>query len=1019
MFSKNHKNNSAYILLITLFIIFLIAIIHINAASSSIIQTINYGQDESCPICMNGGVCSYNSSSSNNTQCQCTNGWTQNDCSELNCVNSASSTPNITTNQCECLPGWGGVECLQCLNSSVCPGFNSAGSNATCSTDLITYSQKYFTCEVSNPSYATLMGSLFTFSCSNATEVTPGVCQLQVWDTRFTQKVENFYCTFSGCSFYTQQETNGDTSIYYQCTNTNCNCTFYSDLCTSHQSFSQAYLLYQTIAAMKTTATVQCNAETYACTLDQNELQKMLDMVIPVQCTAGECLSHYMPIPPPKPAPKNNLGMYAGIVFGSSVLILLLALAGCSVLSAYQTRRMGSLYRELQKNPSHGSSLTFKNLSYTLPVGKIGCTKQKKLLNKVSHHIKSGEIVAIMGPSGAGKTTLLDILAHRRKRGTVSGDVFIDGAKADASFKRKSGYVFQDDILMGTLTVRECLMFAANMRLPDAVSQKDKKKKVQEIMEELGISHISEVKVGNEMSRGISGGEKRRLSIGMELIFSPSILFLDEPTSGLDSFNAFSVIQSLSRLSKNGRTIVFSIHQPSSSIFELFDQLILVANGKIAYAGPAKESIKNFESQGYSFPSNFNPADVLIDIVTNLEKENKKFTFSKRMMDEDKESNKLLPSDHLNREIEDDIEENEDKIETMQYQKVAPSSNSLHNVNQSGIRQIEDEEYYYKTSENKKERGYGTVYGSDPVEKNPPKLQLSSSGEYLNRTLVYSTSFSSQFFTLSGRAFKNFSRNFFLMPSHYASAVILGALLGWVFFQSHLDLSGIQNRLGAIFFMFGVLSFGAMVSLEIFISERALYVRERANGYFYPAAYFLSKCLFDIIPLRLFPPIIMGSIMYWMIGLRPEWIHFGYFLLIMVLFNFSASSLCLAVGAIAPSVASGNFFCIILILFFMLFGGFFLSITTLPVYLSWIRYTSIFFYGFEALAINELYNVQILINPPEKVIQPYLGTGSFILELFGLHHERFYLDVVMMFVLSIAYITLAALLLKFFVKEKR
>jgi ABC-type multidrug transport system ATPase subunit/ABC-type multidrug transport system permease subunit len=888
---------------------------------------------------------------------------------------------------------------------------------------------------------------------------------MQVWDTRAPKKLENFYCTFSGCSFYTQI-VNGQTNIFYQCSTTKCNCTFESSLCTAtfEPSNPEAYFVYQTVMKMATTAVVQCISDAMTCTLTQNEMEQIWKMIIPVKCTAGECLTKYIPPPPPRPPAKNYLGLYAGVVFAASILVLLVLGFSCSIFSTFQTKQMSYLHRELQKCPVRGSTLTFKNLSYDLSVRQGLSFKKKRLLNNVSHHVESGQIMAIMGPSGAGKTTLLDILAHRKKRGTVTGSVLIDGKEIDTSFRRKSGYVFQDDILMGTLTVRECLTFAANLRLPDAVSKQEKRKRVQAILEELGIDHVADVKVGSEMARGISGGEKRRLSIACELVTNPHILFLDEPTSGLDSYNALSVIRCLNDLAKQGRTIIFSIHQPSSAIFDLFDQLVLVAKGKIAYAGPAKGAITHFESRGHVFRKNFNPADVLIDIITNLEKSKKGSSASSSPASpptfSQGERENLVKSDSLRQNNMLDDEEYIEKEQKSTVQKIDGEYDEPSSSYRRAGRGADDDdeaneeeergEANYKETLNEKRKSsnsnniavsanhYGSVTQQEDYEGTAasksrtkrkqqqnnqqdyqPDYQLPANAEKLDKRIAYSTSFASQFLTLSGRAFKNFARNFFLMPSHYGSAVLLGGLLGWVFWQSPLDLEGIQNRLGAIFFMFGILSFGAMVSLEIFVSERALYVRERANGYFYPAAYFLSKCLFDIIPLRLIPPVIMGSIIYWMIGLRADWVHFGFFLLVMVLFNFSASSLCLAVGAVAPSVASGNFFCIILILFFMLFGGFMLNLKTLPVYLSWIKYTSIFFYGFEALAINDLYNVQILINPPETIVQPYIGTGSFVLELFGLKHERFYLDIVMMFVFSIGYITLAALLLKFFVKEKR
>ena len=166
--------------------------------------------------------------------------------------------------------------------------------------------------------------------------------------------------------------------------------------------------------------------------------------------------------------------------------------------------------------------------------------------------------------------------------------------------------------------------------------------------------------------------------------------------------------------------------------------------------------------------------------------------------------------------------------------------------------------------------------------------------------LPFATSFLSQFLVLSKRAFFNFVRNFYLMPAHFGSAVILGLLLGGIYWQLGINLAASQNRVGVIFFLCSVLAFSAMSSLELFVSERTLYTREKANGYYRPMSYFFSKIAFDIIPLRVAPPLIMGSICYYMIGLRGNWNHFFWFLLILTLFNVVAGSLCLVIASIAP-----------------------------------------------------------------------------------------------------------------------
>jgi ABC-type multidrug transport system ATPase subunit len=173
-------------------------------------------------------------------------------------------------------------------------------------------------------------------------------------------------------------------------------------------------------------------------------------------------------------------------------------------------------------------------------------------------------------------------------------------------------YVDQEDTLLGTLTVRETLMYSAMLRLPKNMSLQAKKVRVQQTMMELGIDHIADRKIGVPGKRGISGGEKRRVSIAQELVTSPSILFLDEPTSGLDAYNAFVVIDTIVKLAKNyNRTVVFTIHQPRTNIFAKFDQLLVLAAGEMIYSGSASDTASHFNSVGFPIPALYNPADFL------------------------------------------------------------------------------------------------------------------------------------------------------------------------------------------------------------------------------------------------------------------------------------------------------------------------------------------------------------------------------------------------------------------------
>uniref|UniRef100_A0A8C6L4D4 ATP-binding cassette sub-family G member 2-like n=1 Tax=Nothobranchius furzeri TaxID=105023 RepID=A0A8C6L4D4_NOTFU len=224
---------------------------------------------------------------------------------------------------------------------------------------------------------------------------------------------------------------------------------------------------------------------------------------------------------------------------------------------------------------------------------------------------------AIMGATGSGKTSLLDVIAGRKNpAGLRQGHVLVNGRLVTSDLRLSSAYVVQDDILMGTLSVRENLMFSANLRLnPKRYSSSDKTSRVEAVVEDLGLTDCADTKIGTEFLRGVSGGERKRCSIGMELITSPSLLFLDEPTTGLDSNTANCIIGLLHKLSRRGKTVIFSIHQPRYSIFKLFDHLTLMHKGEIVYAGAADHALEYFTDLGYQIEAFNNPADFFMDIT--------------------------------------------------------------------------------------------------------------------------------------------------------------------------------------------------------------------------------------------------------------------------------------------------------------------------------------------------------------------------------------------------------------------
>ena len=260
--------------------------------------------------------------------------------------------------------------------------------------------------------------------------------------------------------------------------------------------------------------------------------------------------------------------------------------------------------------------LSWKDLGVTVKDRKS--KHSLSILSLCSGVVKAGEVLALMGPSGSGKTTLLNVLAHRTTgKSHIDGKVCIDGREATtASIRDLSSFVEQEDSLIGSLTVRETINFAAQLALPASVSKQARTQRVDELLTAFGLQSQARTIVGTPIRKGISGGQKRRLSVASQLIADPRIIFLDEPTSGLDSAASFEVMRYIKRVAVQHRLIVVaSIHQPSTSTFTLFDKLLLLSQGKTCYFGAREEARDWFSGIGHQVPGYTNPAEFLLDLV--------------------------------------------------------------------------------------------------------------------------------------------------------------------------------------------------------------------------------------------------------------------------------------------------------------------------------------------------------------------------------------------------------------------
>ncbi|XP_061275710.1 broad substrate specificity ATP-binding cassette transporter ABCG2 isoform X4 [Bos javanicus] len=491
---------------------------------------------------------------------------------------------------------------------------------------------------------------------------------------------------------------------------------------------------------------------------------------------------------------------------------------------------------------------------------------------------------------------------------------------------------------MGTLTVRENLQFSAALRLPTTMTSYEKNERINKVIQELGLDKVADSKVGTQFIRGVSGGERKRTSIAMELITDPSILFLDEPTTGLDSSTANAVLLLLkriwnsstgipscppvlfvvmlpkanltshsrmsgSRMSKQGRTIIFSIHQPRYSIFKLFDSLTLLASGRLMFHGPAQEALGYFGAIGFHCEPYNNPADFFLDIING-------------------DSSAVV----LNREdIGDEANETEEpsKKDTPLIEKLA--------------------EFYVNSSFFKETKVELDKFSGDQRRK-----KLSSYKE-----VTYATSFCHQLKWISRRSFKNLLGNPQASIAQLIVTVFLGLVIGAIFYDLKNDPAGIQNRAGVLFFLTTNQCFSSVSAVELLVVEKKLFIHEYISGYYRVSSYFFGKLLSDLLPMRMLPSIIFTCITYFLLGLKPKVEAFFIMMLTLMMVAYSASSMALAIAAGQSVVSIATLLMTISFVFMMIFSGLLVNLKTVVPWLSWLQYLSIPRYGYAALQHNE------------------------------------------------------------------
>ncbi|KAK6149432.1 hypothetical protein DH2020_016957 [Rehmannia glutinosa] len=514
----------------------------------------------------------------------------------------------------------------------------------------------------------------------------------------------------------------------------------------------------------------------------------------------------------------------------------------------------------------------------------------KQILKGITGSIGPGEILALMGPSGSGKTTLLKIIGGRLRE-NVKGTVTYNDISYSPALKRRIGFVTQDDVLFPQLTVEETLVFAAFLRLPSRMSQRQKHERVEMIVKELGLERCRHTRVGGGFIKGISGGERKRTSIGHEILVDPSLLLLDEPTSGLDSTSANRLLQILQGLAEAGRTIITTIHQPSSRMFHMFDKVLLISEGSPVYYGKARDSMEYFSCLRFIPEIAMNPAEFLLDLATG------------------QVNDISVPEDLFASQ------------ENAEFEKIV-------------IKYLQHK-YKVKLEPKEKEENHRTL-------KVPESLQLA-----VQVKKDWTLSWFEQFRILFKRTFKERWRDYFdhlRLIQSFGVAVLLG-LLWWK--SNTATEAQLRDQIGLLFYIciFWTSSsiFGAVY---VFPFEKMYLVKERKADMYRLSVYYVCSTLCDMVAHLLYPTFFM-CILYFMAGFKRTVECFFLTLSTILLIVVTSQGAGELFGAAVMSIKRAGMIASLILMLFLLTGGYYVQ--HIPKFMQWLKYVSFMYYGFRLL----------------------------------------------------------------------
>ena len=503
-------------------------------------------------------------------------------------------------------------------------------------------------------------------------------------------------------------------------------------------------------------------------------------------------------------------------------------------------------------------------------------------------------LTAWQGPSGAGKSSLLDALADRVKL-PVTGGVTVDGVpKDELSFKRVAKYVQQQDTLAAALSTRETLLYYSRLCCP--WDEAEARSRADSALELLGLRDQANTYIGGALFRGLSGGQKRRVSVGVQLVFQPRVLFLDEPTSGLDSAAAHHVVTGLQKVAKQvGTTTILTIHQPSEKVYGLADGLLLLSSGRMAYFGRADAAVDHFRGiSGGDVPPLTSGAEWMLDLVDTSFQEHESVEKVLKAWPESEKAREL--DGYLSTGAGDELDE---------------------------------------ALEESARRGFQAGL-----------LDLLTKGSSGDVGLLW------QVVVLTRLTFVNVMRNPAYMWLRYAMYIALSVMIGTVWLDIGSSADDIIDVVNVLFFIAAFMVFMSISVLPAYLDDRNIFTKDRANGAYGTLSFLLAQSIVSQ-PFLFLMSIICSSITYWLIGLNSNVGNFFFFVWNLYISFAVAEAIMLLIASVVPFFVVGIAVGAFLFGTFMVVQGFFIQLDKIGWWWRWFHWVAMHSYSFASFMVNE------------------------------------------------------------------